>query len=446
MKTVLIFAHECAPYERRESTVGAQRPAQFAKYLPEFGWRAIVLCCDVQARGSARRRDAASIAAEVRAVVGRADRPQSVVVPTPSLPAAGLLDRCWRATLPRNGHRRGARTLLRKPLTAAKFLTGDYSEAWQWCARVGAAAIAEDVVIDACIGEHSPDAGLFLARWFSRQFGVPWVADFRDPILQPLRPRARALYRPLAKRLVGTASATIAVNEAWADLDRALFGRPAYSVPNGFDPEEFPPPDAAKRNDVFTIAYLGNIIREQRLDEFLGGLGRLLRRADGPLPLRFVYRGFAHAAVAERAARYGVTALVDTAAWIERGSALDLLTRADMLLVLSIADPAQRDVYHARGLYPGKTFECFGARRPILCTTGDGAQLDRLIEATRTGVVLRTPEEIAEFLSRALDDWKAGRTVPYEPNTHVVQEYTRRSLTGRLAGVLDSVMQRSGVA
>ena len=37
-RCVLVFAHECAPYNRAESMIGAQRPAQFAKYLPEFGW------------------------------------------------------------------------------------------------------------------------------------------------------------------------------------------------------------------------------------------------------------------------------------------------------------------------------------------------------------------------------------------------------------------------
>ena len=41
LKTVLLFAHECAPYHHAERTIGAQRPAQFAEHLPEFGWRAI---------------------------------------------------------------------------------------------------------------------------------------------------------------------------------------------------------------------------------------------------------------------------------------------------------------------------------------------------------------------------------------------------------------------
>ena len=55
LKTVLLFAHECAPYHHAEGTIGAQRPAQFAAHLPEFGWRAIVVCCDGKRRRVAGR-------------------------------------------------------------------------------------------------------------------------------------------------------------------------------------------------------------------------------------------------------------------------------------------------------------------------------------------------------------------------------------------------------
>jgi hypothetical protein len=186
-RTVLIFAHECAPYNRPESTAGAQRPAQFAKHLPEFGWRAIVVCCDGAARGTGRIEALGAIADQARRRVREAVPGSSIVVPTPSFPSHGLVDGLWRAAAPRGR----AGSLARKALTVAKFPQGDYSYPWQPVARAVARAIANEVPIDACVGEHSPDAGLFLAKWYSRRFGVPWVADFRDPILQPLTPLAR---------------------------------------------------------------------------------------------------------------------------------------------------------------------------------------------------------------------------------------------------------------
>lgn len=437
-RTVLIFAHECSPYNRIESTVGAQRPAQFAKYLPEFGWRAIVVCCDSTRRKKASREDLGQIAVSVKQALRDADPAASVIVATPSMFSDGLLDRFWWS-LASEGKRSLLTGLTRKALTVVKFVTGDYSQSWQPCARAAAEAIAKEIRIDCCIGEHSPDAGIFLARWFSSAFRVPWVADFRDPILQPLEPTARRLYRPIAKRLLKTAKATVNVNRVAVEMDQQMFGLPAWSIPNGFDPSEFHAEVSRERFERFTIAYAGNIISAQRLEMFLKGLATL--KADlGTIATKrmvFVYRGLSFQRVAEMAEAEGVADIVDVAGHIERGKVLGLLEAADLLLLLSIAHPDREDSYLTKGVYPAKVFEYFGARRPIICVPGDGGLLDELIEETGTGVIVRTPGEIAGYLKHAIEEWKSGRPLEYKPNERAVSQYTRRSLARRMAEVLN---------
>ena len=78
--------------------VGAQRPAQFAKYLPEFGWRALVVCSEAGRRGVLRRSDLESEERGARAALAAADPLRSVIVPTGSLAYDGSLDRLWRST------------------------------------------------------------------------------------------------------------------------------------------------------------------------------------------------------------------------------------------------------------------------------------------------------------------------------------------------------------
>jgi glycosyltransferase involved in cell wall biosynthesis len=429
MRTVLIFAHECAPYHRPQSTVAAQRPAQFAKHLPEFGWRAVVVCADAARRGAGC--DEESVAREAREAVAAAPPGASVVVPTPSLPWDGLVDRWWRAAA--DGGR--GKALARKVLTVAKFPRGDYSSAWQPCARVAARAVAETVAVDACIGAHSPDAGLFLARWFSAEYGVPWVADFRDPILQPLHRAARAVYRPIARRLVSTAACTVNVTEVWSELDRELFGAPAHTIPNGFDPEEFAGL-GDPRPGRFEVAYMGRVDALQRIDVFLDGLRLARERSGGELDVTFVYRGYGAGAVARLAERAGVAAMVDVGAHTDRPRALALMRGAHVLLLLSIEG---EDEFYRRGFYPAKTFEYFGAGRPILCVPGDGGVLDALLRDTRTGVVCGTPEAVAEYLADAFGRWRRGGEIPYAPDEEAVSRFTRRALAGRLASVLDSV-------
>lgn len=435
IRTVLIFAHECAPYNRPESTAGAQRPAQFAKHLPEFGWRAIVICCDTRARGTGRVEALGEIVDEARRRVREAAPGASVVVPTPSLPSYGLVDGMWRAAV--RGGRVGS--LARKALTVAKFPQGDYSYPWQPVARAVASAVATEVAIDACVGEHSPDAGLFLAKWYSSQFGAPWVADFRDPILQPLTPLARNVYRPIARRLVSTASCTVNVSEAWAEMDRALFEKPAHTIPNGFDADEFAA-DEAPPTGPFQIAYMGRVDAMQRMDLFLKGLGLARATVEDRFDVSFVYRGYGATTVARIAAQEGVADLVDAGGHVERRQALGFMRSANMLLLLSIHTD---DAYFARGFYPAKTFEYFGARRPILCVPGDGGVLDALLDETRTGVVCETPEAVARYLVAAYEMWRGQGAVPYDADAGSVSRFTRRNQAGRLASVLDSIVARS---
>jgi len=440
LRTVLIFAHECAPYNVPTSTIGAQRVAQFAKHLPTFGWRAIVICCDAGKRGAGfLDEDASRIEQSLR----EANADESLIIPTPSLPWDGLLDRWWRASM-RGSSRASQRLLWRKPLTAFKQLTyGDYSSAWQACARRAAEIVTRFVRVDACIGEHTPDAGVLLARWFSDWTGVPWVADFRDPVLRPFPPTLRLLYLPRIRSVLSTAAHVVNVNDHLAALDQEMLGRPASSIPNGFDPDEFAHGEIRPRAADFTIAYCGNLNPDiQTIGPFLDGLRIVAAKLsnDCSRGVRFVYRGKSAAYVRDMASRAGVGAMVDADVHIPRDQALRILQSADALLLLSITGAVQQDKYFMHGLYPAKTFEYFGAKRPILCIPSDAGMLDELIRDTRTGVVLADPADIADYLLGLHRRWQEGGAATYDPNEELVGRFTRRQLTRTLAMLLDSLV------
>jgi hypothetical protein len=71
-----------------------------------------------------------------------------------------------------------------------------------------------------------------------------------------------------------------------------------------------------------------------------------------------------------------------------------------------------------------------------MCVPGDGGQLDELVTRTRTGVVLRTPDEIADHLRVAYERHRSGAGIAYAPDEGEVARYSRRVLTGELAAVL----------
>lgn len=437
LRTVLVFAHECAPYNRKESTIGAQRPAQFAKYLPEFGWRAIVLCCDDARRGAGWVPADRNV---VVAALSSADPAESVIIPTPSLPWDGWLDRSWRWVTQRPAT--AALAAVRKSLTLGRFFTGDYSRPWQPCARAAAAAIHALVPIDACIGEHSPDAGIFLARWFSRRYHVPWMADFRDPMLFGYPPRVRSWLAPFARYRLSTASQMIDVTPQYCAIDRATFHRPTALVTNGFDPELYISPAPQPSRERLTIVYTGNVWTPDSLSVFMRGLS-VLRTLVGPERferVRFVYRGLAAELVSMMASDAGLTTTVDVGPHVPHVEALALLRSAHLLLVLSTSEREQRDPYWAQGIYPGKTFEYMGSRRPILCVPGDGAALDALLRSTCAGVSLGSDRATATYLESMLGTWECTGTIPPSDNEDLIAPFSRRATAQQLARILDGMV------
>lgn len=439
-KTVLIFSHECAPHHRPQSTIGAQRCAQFAKHLPKFGWKTIVLCCDKDQREVPVERAVSCLKQTVQASLDTYERDGSVIIPLPSLKFDGVMDRIWRSLMPGNGRDPLSKRITRKPFTMYKVFRGDYSQSWQPVARCAASAIMEQTQIDVCIGEHSPDAGMYLARWFSRRYQVPWIIDFRDPILISIPRGLRTIYRQYVSKILSTAACTIAVTPIWANQDSKMFGVRSHSIPNGFDPDDFDQSINPQSNTEFTISYMGNITPQQSPEVFFEGLALSISRLTrhGQVRLLFRYRGFNHAVVRRMVESLHLDNYSDIGSHVDRGIAIRHLLQSNLLLLFSSWEGKRSSVY-ASGCYPGKVFEYFGAKRPIMCVPGDNGILDELIQRSRTGESCKDPEQVADYVSRAYAKWIEGRDMAFDPAVSVTKQFSRCELSRSLANILDDL-------
>jgi hypothetical protein len=446
LKNVLIFAYECAPFHRPESTIGAQRPAQFAKYLPDYGWRAVVLCCDHRRRRLGRPEDIAKETLAAVETLRRAEPTKSVVLPLPSLPFDGLLDECWvrlaSGEMVDSGYRPlrlpvRVRSALRKPLTVLKTFSGDHSQSWQPFARSVASALRSVVRFDAALGEHGPDAGLFLGRWFSRRFGVPWVADFRDPVLVPIHPMLRPPHRQYLRHfLLADVSEAVNVNAHWCDLDRRWLGVRSTEIPNGYDPSEFGLLSTRSRSDaLFTVAYFGQVASpKQDMGIFLSGLSMFARATrERAGRIRFLYRGVSHRLVDDLVRLHGVQRFCDVAGAIPRDEALVAMQEADALLILTGRVPG--DPFYDRGVVPGKFFEYLGAGRPILVVPGDNGVVDALLDETRSGVILSCALEVRDTLLASVGAIAGPASLPVVDD-ETKRKHTRAARAAELARVL----------
>ncbi|HEY3402080.1 MAG TPA: hypothetical protein VGK59_01770 [Ohtaekwangia sp.] len=447
MKTLLILAYECAPYNRPGSTIGAQRPFQFAKQLPAFGWRTIVLCADFKDRYtlSEQKEWENSIESFVHDKVNLWNdvNETSLVIPLPSLQHADWIDKAWLQSVctdERNGTftaRSGlVNTLKRKGASFLKIFKGDNSQSWQPVAYVAACQIFKDHKIDFILAEHGPDAGFFVARKLSRQFGIKWCVDFRDPVLRFHKSYSRCIVKYLYRSYLSSSSFIIAVHKAWARLDREDFKKESLVITNGFDPDEFDRVsklESEEHNQALCLFYGGNINFEyQALTVLFKALALLNKDKKN---IEFVYAGNAHRKVQELSELHGVQQCVTSLEMMPREKYLKLVLQADMLVILSFVDVNNRFFMH--GLYPGKVFEYFGLRKPIICVPGDDGILDELLIEVGAGKSFKDPSVLSLYLSEMMACKQRGEVLPYNPSDKI-EDYSRARQAQKLAECLNS--------
>jgi glycosyltransferase involved in cell wall biosynthesis len=402
-RTILFLVYEFPP----AGGAGVQRMLKFVKYLPEFGWRPIVV----------------TATPETHAV---RDDTLSVDVP-PATPVYRVKSYDVNQLRPR-----AERLKLGKLLSAVNtaLMLPDAALFWARAARAAVArAVAEhrtDVVVSSC----PPGSTHMLGLWTRRTYGLPWVADFRDPWSQGklalYYPGYRAMNRRLEKQVLASASRVVTVSPTLAGLLGQLepdVQSKLTVIENGYDEDDvevLPSP----QTDRFTITHTGEFSRIRHPDAFVSAINRLV--ADGQIPIQELRIAFAGKNTARFVPARPPFEQLDYLKHSELGA---LRRDSDLLLLIQGDSPTA----------PAKLFEYLGCNRPTLAITEPGNIAAQLVTRARAGVTTgHNPDEIAAAVLRYYQSWKSGR-FDYRPDWDVIHGFTRRNLTGLLAEQLAQV-------
>lgn len=90
-------------------------------------------------------------------------------------------------------------------------------------------------------------------------------------------------------------------------------------------------------------------------------------------------------------------------------------------------------------IIPGKVFEYFSAGRPILAICPEDGDLAEMVRKSQTGEVVNhdDAERTRAIIERMYQQYKAGEL---EVNGKGVEQYSRKALTRRLAGLLEALI------
>ena len=264
---------------------------------------------------------------------------------------------------------------------------------------------------DLILATAPPPAAHAVASRLSRKFGIPWVADFRDP----WGVRAPALWRRWRRHVyLKNAAAIVAVNDTLAAHLQRACRRDVATIFNGFDPDDMPAQtDRLERRVVF----LGTLSEFNTFDALFAALAR----QNG----EFVHIGLERAYdLRERARKAGLTRVV-SAGYLPRAKALELAATASVF-ALSLKPDLELAV-------SAKTFDYIGLGGPVLCVGEQGALADFVRQRPTLGKVVDAHSEAA--IGAALEAlFSAEARYPLEERAR----FARPHLALELARVLDS--------
>jgi len=319
----------------------------------------------------------------------------------------------------------------------------------------------------AIVATMSPFGSAPVAAQLSRETGLPWIADLRDPwALDEMQvyPSAWHRRREIARmrRLLASAAGVVANTDvASRRIAAACPEAPRPDViPNGFAPEDFAGPAPPRADDRFRIVHtgylhtgLGRRLHDRRLAFRGGAAARVdvrtrshtyLLEALAGLPPALAERVELHLAGVLSADDVAVTAaspaarLVRAPGYLPHADAVALIRSADLLFLPMhrLADGEEASIV------PGKTYEYLASGRPILAAVppGDAA---RLVEASGRGTVC-APNDVAA-MRRAVASHVAGDAQVADGGLDL-DELAWPSRAARFADVLGRVTRRRAAA
>ncbi len=422
MKKVLIMSYFFPPHQ----AIGSQRPYRLAKYFPECGWEPIILTVKQPGKRPEGIRVIETdyyndILNKIKLMIGfnskkTAYEQSGIKVSNNSNCSA------WK------------RKIIK--LTKEVINFPDDKRGWYKLALKSASEILLKEKLDVIISTSPSVITHLVARRLSRKFRIPWVADLRDPWAQLYVDRKCGLIkyfeRRLASKTLDDADVLVTVTNPQADVFKTLFkDKKIFCITNGYDTDDFPE-TSSELTDKFTITHTGQLYNGERdpslLFEVVGNLVKNNRIKKDLIEIRFY--GPEEDWLIEDVKKYNLEGVVNFYGVVSREEALERQRESQLLLLLRLNYKTEK------GDCPGKLFEYFGARRPIIAAGGYGGIIEDFFEETNAGKCGEKAEVLENILLEYYEEFVRSGKVRCCSNNNI-ENYTYDSIARKYSEILD---------
>ncbi len=297
----------------------------------------------------------------------------------------------------------------------------------------------EENPVDAIISSGTPHSMHLIGLGIKKAMDIPWVADFRDPWTDldfydqlMLSKWADRKHRRLEQSVLKAADEVSTVTWGWAEGFEKLGLEKCNVVTNGYDEADFQF-EASPNPDEFSIAHIGSLNKDRNSVILWKALQELCDEVEGfkeKLVIRLI--GNTDFTVRGDLDKYGLTEVTESEGYLPHKKVIRMQKESQVLLLLINNTP------NVQGFVPGKLYEYMASGRPMLAigpVDGDSA---RIINECKPGTIHGFEDfaGLKEAIRGLFQQYLDGNL---EVDTKDITKYSRRSVTGNMAAILDKI-------
>lgn len=412
-RKLLLVAYHFPPIQGSTGTV---RTVAFSRYLRRFGWDVRVLTIRPEAYEDVAPDNAALIPADLS------------------------VHRAWGLDA-----RRHLSLFGRYPQLLA---LPDRWQSWIIGGSLAGSRIIRSFAPDALLTTYPIASAHAIGYLLHRRYGIPWIAEFRDPMLQagyPARFLERIAFGRLERLAIENACRIVVTTEGcrtlYVNRYPSLDSKKITCISNGYDPAAFRNLDIQSpvhgNSRPLILLHSGLLYPDARNPTAFFQAVRSLKEQGYFKTINVEFRLRAsgnEAKYARQIDELGIQSQVKLLPRIPYHRAIAEMASVDGLMLFQATNCNQQ--------IPAKVYEYMHCRRPILALTDPCGDTGGLLKSVGIQSIARleAPIEIEHILRRFLDQLSKGSAfvvAPAESN-----RFSRETLTGELARVLqDAVIE-----
>lgn len=297
-------------------------------------------------------------------------------------------------------------------------------------------SVLEKEMFDVLITTGPPHSLHLIGLELQKNLNIKWIADFRDPWTEigyhkklKLTRSSRQKHQSLESEVLNKADHIITTSYTTKAEFESKTTRPIRVITNGFDKLQ---EDSITSED-FEISHIGSLLSGRSPNILWKAIAEIVE--DDPAfrnKLKIRLAGKISSEVKESIEELGLQKYLQIEGYVSHKEALELQNRASILLLLEI------DSLETRGIIPGKIFEYFATKRPILAIGPENWEAGKMVLDTQSGTYLLfgDKEKVKSWIKNQFYQKESQGTKRMNSD---ISQYHRKELTGELADLINKI-------